>query len=75
MVGHPEHPTTSTEYDAQIKKASLEALAQSWAILKATRPASASQPAYRDYILGPDGQIKLAHELVCGSDEEAITAA
>ena len=32
-------------------------------------------PAYRAYVIGPDGRIKRAHELYCKSDDDAVTAA
>ncbi len=38
-------------------------------------PPSASQPAYRAYILDSDRRIRLAHELACETDEQAIAAA
>jgi hypothetical protein len=67
--------------DAQIIQVSSEALARPRELLETTKAhlalvsPSASQPAYRAYILDRDGHIKLAHPLACETDEQAIAAA
>jgi hypothetical protein len=79
MADTPQNPITHAESDAQIIQASFEA--KSRELLEITKAPlapvcpSASQPAYRAYILNRDGHIKLAHPLACEADEQAIAAA
>ena len=81
MADTPQKPITHAESDAQNIQASFEALARSRELMETTKPhlpsliSSASQPAYRAYILDRDGHIKLAHPLACETDEQAIAAA